>query len=103
MVGYDRVILVDALRRDGLAPGEIQRLTLAELQSISPTQHSSSPHDANLVAALDVGRRAGLALPEDVVIFGIGVENVTDFGDCPTPTVAAAVPLAVAAVLAELC
>jgi hydrogenase maturation protease len=102
MVGYDRVILVDAMQREGLAPGAVERLTLDDLRAISPTQHSASPHDANLVTALETGRRMGLHLPEEIVIYGVGVVNVLDFGDAPTPAVAAAIPVAAAAVLAEL-
>jgi hydrogenase maturation protease len=102
MVGYERVILIDALQRDGLAPGQVERLGLDDLRAISPTQHSASPHDAGLVTALDVGRRTGLALPDDIIIYGIGVENVSDFSETPTPAVAAAIPVATRAVLAEL-
>lgn len=102
MVGYDRVILVDALLQPGIVPGVITRLTLDDLEAISATQHSASPHDANLVTALSAGRRLGLSLPEDIVVFGVGVANVVDFGDTPTPLVAAAIPRAVRMVLDEL-
>jgi hydrogenase maturation protease len=102
MVGYDRVLLVDALQRPGVAPGAIVRLTLDDLASMSATQHSASPHDANLVTALAAGRQLGLALPSDVVVFGVGVANVLDFGETPTPEVASAIPGAVQRVLGEL-
>jgi hydrogenase maturation protease len=102
MVGHDRVILVDALQGEGIAPGAIERLSLEDLRSISPTRHSTSPHDANLITALEAGRQMGLHLPDEIVIYGIGVADVLDFGDCPTPAVGAAVPRAVAAVLADL-
>lgn len=107
MVGYDRVIVIDAmivdamLRRNG-SPGKIRRMTLEDLEAISPTQHSASTHDTSLVTALAMGRRMGLHLPEDVVIFAVDVENVIDFGDEPTPAVAAAIPEVVAAVLGEI-
>jgi len=103
MIGYDRAILIDAYQpRERLNPGTIHRLTLEDLQSLSPTQHSASPHDANLITALETGRRMGLQLPEDVTIFAIEVENVIDFGDQPTTSVAAAIPKATEAVIAEL-
>jgi hydrogenase maturation protease len=102
MLGYDRVILIDALRcRDG-RPGTIHRWRLEELQAISPTQHLVSPHDMSLATALDLGRRMGLPLPEEIIIYAIEVENVTEFGDEPTPAVTQAIPKATAAVLAEL-
>jgi hydrogenase maturation protease len=102
MIGYDRVILVDAIQQPGVSTGSIQRMTLDELRSISPTQHSASPHDASLVTALQTGQRMGLSLPAEVIIYAIQVENVTDFCDEPTPAVAAAIPKVTKAVLGEI-
>lgn len=102
MVGYDRVILVDALQHCNAKPGTIQRMTLEDLRTISPTQHSACAHDTSLVTALDMGRQMGLPLPEDLTIYGVGVENITHFGEQPTPAVAEAIPQVTAAVLAEL-
>jgi hydrogenase maturation protease len=96
MVGYERVILIDAVR-SGAAPGTIHRLCVDGV----PTQHSASAHDANLATALAVGRAAGYALPTetDVQIIGIEVKDVETFSDRCTPAVEAAVPHAAQAVL----
>ncbi len=102
MVGYDRVILIDAIHRRNGRLGVVHRLTLDDLQMISPTQHSASVHDTSLVTALEVGRRMGLPLPREIIIYAIEVANVTDFGAEPTPAVAEAIPEATAAVLTEL-
>lgn len=102
MVDYDRAILVDAiLGQNGLKPGEYRRMSLDDLEHISPTQHSSSSHDTTLITALDLGQRIGLKLPEDIIIYAIGVEKVYDFGESPTPAVAAAIPEIVQTVLHE--
>ena len=109
MVGYERVILIDALYNPGDRPGSAQcnpgavhRMTLADLQAISPTQHSASAHDTSLVTALEMGQRMDLPLPEELIIYAIEVENIIDFGDEPTPAVAQAIPGVAAAVLGEL-
>jgi hydrogenase maturation protease len=102
MVGYERVILIDALQAPQAQPGRIRRLTLADLEASHPTQHATSAHDTSLVTALAVGRRMGLPLPRQVVICAIEVENTVDFSDQPTPAVAAAIPGAAAAVLQVL-
>jgi hydrogenase maturation protease len=103
MIGYDRVILIDALAvQNGERPGTIHRLTLDDLRDISPTQHSASAHDTSLVTALEAGYLLDMRLPKDIVIYAIEVENVTDFNDEPTAAVAEAVPAAAAAVLSEL-
>ena len=118
MVGYERVILIDActwtppghstgaperpIQRWTGQPGTVHRLTLEELRTISPTQHSVSSHDTSLATALELGRQMGLSLPEEIIIYAIEVENITDFGDEPTPAVARAIPRVTEAVLAEL-
>jgi hydrogenase maturation protease len=102
MVGYDRVILVDALMGCGEAPGALLRWTLADMGTMAPTQHMASAHDATLPTALEAGRRLGLQVPNDVIVFAIAAQNVVEFGGQPTAAVMAAVPLAAAAVLAEL-
>lgn len=43
MVGYDRVILVDALLGGGEVPGTVLRWTLADLDTMAPTQHWPPP------------------------------------------------------------
>lgn len=102
MIGYECVILVDAFEHPDVPPGMVHRMTLDDLRRVSPTQHSASPHDASLVTALELGQRMGLPLPPRITIYAIGVENVTDFSERLTPSVAAAVPVVTAAVLAEL-
>ena len=103
MIGYDRVILIDAFQRlHDNCPGKVHRMSLEDLRSISPTQHSASPHDASLVTALEAGQRMGLPLPQDITIFAIEVENVMDFSDQPTQPVAAVIPQVTEAVLAEI-
>ncbi len=103
MVGYDRVILIDAiLQKNDNQPGKITRMTLDDLREISPTQHSASAHDTTLVTALDAGRELGLSLPDEIIIFAIEVENVMDFSEEPTPNVASAIPVVKDAVFEEL-
>ena len=102
MVGYDCVILIDALCIHPSRPGAIRRMSLEDLGSMSPTQHIASAHDTSLLTALAAGRRMSLALPVAVTLFAVEAENVLDFGEEMTPAVAEALPAAVRAVLAEL-
>ena len=102
MIGYDRVILIDALQHGDVKPGTIHRLTLEDLKTINPTQHGASPHDASLITALEAGQRMGLPLPREITIYAIEVENITDFSDQPTQAVAASIPKVTAMVLEEI-
>lgn len=102
MIGYERVILIDAIIKGSGTPGTFHKLSLEELHSLSPPRHLSSPHDVTLTTAIDVGRKMGLPLPDIITIFAIEVENITDFSDRPTPAVAAVIPVVAQAVLNEL-
>ena len=99
MAGYERAIVIDAIVT-GAEPGTIHHLTPDAI----PTQRSASAHDVNLSTALEFGRQAGLSLPENenILLIGIEVENVLDFGETCTPAVQAAVPNAVQEVLQAL-
>lgn len=102
MLGYDNVILIDALSLESIEPGAIRKLKLDDLRAISSTQHSASTHDTNLLTALDAGKRMALPLPANITIIAIEANVILDFSETMTPAVAAAVPLAVDAVLLEL-
>ncbi len=102
MVGYENVILVDALKLNEITPGVVRKLQLEELRDISITQHSASTHDTNLVTAYDAGKRMSLPLPNDVTVIGIEADVTLDFGEQLSPVVEQAVPRAVEAVMAEL-
>jgi hydrogenase maturation protease len=99
MVGYERAILVDAIQTPGGRPGVISRLTLDDIASAVPTQHSASTHDMNLPTALAMGRRLGLALPDEIEILAVEAEEVLTFGETCTPAVAAAIPVVTELVL----
>jgi hydrogenase maturation protease len=104
LLGYERVFLIDAylLQEQNMTPGRIHRMTLADLRSVSPTQHSTSAHDTSLVTALDTAEYLGYQVPGEITIYAVEVENILEFGEEPTPAVAAAIPEVVESILAEL-
>jgi hydrogenase maturation protease len=102
MVGYDRVILVDAIQTPDGQPGTVWRLTLDDIASAVPTQHSASAHDMNLPTALELGRQLGLYLPRKIEIFAIEAVDVVTFDETCTPDVAAAIPVVTELVLQTL-
>jgi hydrogenase maturation protease len=101
IAGYERVILVDAIQTRNGKPGDIHRLHADDLRA---SLHAGSTHDLSLAGALRLGRSMGMALPEDksIVIIAVEVEDVLTFDEKCTPAVAAAIPRAAEAVLAEL-
>jgi len=99
LANFDKAIIIDAIQtRDGKV-GQIYRL---EPGALDATRHSSTPHDINLVTALELGKRMGLSLPRQIVFFAIEVADVTTFGEKCTPGVEQAISLATDMVLQEL-
>lgn len=91
MIGYDRVIVIDAIWSPDGATGEVLSF---DAGCLPETMNSASAHDADLPTALRVGRALGADLPPDsaIQIVGVGAREVLTFGETPTPPVAAALP-----------
>lgn len=87
--GYERVILVDAIQTVDGQVGDLYELTL---DSFCATLHSGCSHDMDLFTALELGRRLGMPMPDQVDILAIEVENVLDFGEGCTPAIEAVIP-----------
>lgn len=96
LAGRHRAVLVDAVRLGG-KPGQVYRLSAEDFRG---NIRAASPHEAGLPEALALGRRLGMEMPE-VAVVGIEPAEVEEFGEELTPAVAAAIPEAVALVLAE--
>lgn len=96
MIGYDRVIIIDAI----LTGGELGTIHLLTPDDI-PTQRSASVHDVNLPTALEFGRHAGASLPtaSDITLIGIEAGDVQTFDETLSPALKLIVPHAVDHVL----
>lgn len=98
MVGYQRVILIDAL---WTPIEEVGRVQVFDAGDLTETLNTRSTHDADLPTALRMGRELGASLPEthQIQIVAITANQVLDFCDRPTPAVEGAIPVACEAVL----
>ncbi len=96
MIGYDRVIIIDAI----LTGGELGTIHLLTPDDI-PTQRSASVHDVNLPTALEFGRHAGASLPtaSDITLIGIEAGDVQTFDETLSPALKLSLPHAVDHVL----
>ncbi len=99
LVNFDRAIIIDAIQTTGGKVGQIYRL---EPGTFDTTRHAATPHDVNFATALELGNRLGLALPQQIIIFAIEVENVSSFREECTPEVERAIPVCVEKVIQEL-
>ncbi len=99
LVNFDKVIIIDAIQtRDGKV-GQIYRL---EPEALDASQHLSTPHDVNFATALELGKKLGLALPQDIIIFAIEVKDITTYRERCTPEVEQVIPIATEMVMQEL-
>lgn len=99
LAGYDRAIIIDAIQTVGGQAGDIYQLEPGALDS---TQHAASPHDVNFATALELGKRLGLPLPQQIVIFAIEVADASTFSEECTPEVRVAIPGCVEMIIQEL-
>ena len=99
IVGYDDVVIIDAICSGEQLPGSVVLLEPGDL----PTLHSSSSHDVSLPTALRLASDMGLQPPQvHIVAIAIKAASTLDFREELSPAVADAVPAAVQAVLSLL-
>jgi hydrogenase maturation protease len=93
MEGFDRVVVVDAVRTGANPFGTVHALPVEDLRAPS----GPSPHSLGLPSALELARRAGAEVPSRVFLVLVEVEVMDEVGEGLTREVAAAVPRAVRA------
>jgi hydrogenase maturation protease len=100
LVGYDRAIIIDAIRTGGGKPGTIYQLTPDDL----PPQRTdlTSQHQLGLLNALQLGKELSQPMPKKIVIIAVEAEDVHTFSEKLTPLVEQAVSQVVGIVLSEL-
>jgi hydrogenase maturation protease len=98
LIGYQQVIIIDAIQTQQAPTGEVFNFRLEELSDFS-AGHTTAVHDTSLQTAIELGKAMGAQLPEDIFIVGIETERVYDFSEELTPAVEAAIPLATQAVM----
>jgi hydrogenase maturation protease len=90
LIGYERAILIDAYLSEK-QEGSIIVSKLEELPDYSAF-HLTSAHDMSLQNALEMGRRLGVNLPDEITVVGVSASNVYDFSEELSPLVKDAVP-----------
>ncbi|NMC11396.1 MAG: hydrogenase maturation protease [Chloroflexi bacterium] len=94
LIGYDRAIIVDAITTGKDPIGTVTKFPLSQIKSIGQG-HLSSPHDASLPEAIEMGKLMGAQLPDLVTIIAIEAQNVYDFSEELSIPVEEAVPVAI--------
>ena len=87
--GYGRAIVIDSIETSGGVPGAWHRL---DLEALRDTMHLTSIHDVNFATAMELGRRLGIPLPDEVHIFAVEVEEIRTFSEWMTPALERSYP-----------
>ena len=99
LVGYDRAIIIDAIQTVGGKAGQIYHL---EPKAFDTALHTASAHGIDFTTALEFGKKLGLPLPQQIIIFAIEASDVSTFREECTPEVKKAISPCVEMVLQEL-
>ena len=96
---YEKAIIIDAIQSGQGKAGTVYRLKPEQISSY----HNASPHDIDFITALELGKKTGMSLPEDILIFAIEAGDVESVREECTPEVSAASPRCVEMICQELC
>ena len=100
-MGYDRLIVIDAVLAEGEKVGEIYRFRPSSVYE--PSRSAISPHHFNLATTVEIGRKLFPdMMPEEVIAFGIGTEEPAIVTEEMTASVEGAIPVVVGLVLDEI-
>jgi hydrogenase maturation protease len=100
IIGFDRLIVVDAVSADDRDTGLILR---TGPESFSRSENAISMHSCGLNAALTLaGKMYRDEVPRQVSIIGIGIQQVDIVTESLSPEIEAALPQAVRAVIEEI-
>ncbi len=99
IVGYRRVILVDAVTTGEAPRGSVNVYPLGELPNPG-LGHLNSAHETSLQTALELARQLDAEVPAEITVVAIETDRVFELGEELTPEATAALPRAVALVRA---
>lgn len=98
MEGFERVVVVDAVRTGASPSGTVHAVPLEAIHA----PEGPSPHAIGLPSAIGRARAAGAPVPARIQVVAIEVLDMEEIGEGLTPPVEAAVPEATRAVRREV-
>lgn len=100
ILGYDKAIIIDAVKTDKGEEGEVKRIPLDDFS----TMHSCNPHDVSLTEAIKMARKMGEdRIPLEIIVVGVLMKQIPcEFGEKLSNKIATAVPKAVEITLNEI-
>lgn len=75
--GYDRLIIVDTIKKVNPRPGQIHHLKEKDLRHIP----GPSPHYVSIPQTLEIGSKLGLRVPERIEIIAVEAKSMYNLGE----------------------
>lgn len=88
IAGFDKLIIVDTIKREDPETGKCYVLDGSELRSIP----GPSPHYVSIPQAIDIGRQIGLHVPADIKIVAVEAKNLYNLGEGLTNEMKESIP-----------
>jgi hydrogenase maturation protease len=99
VVGYESLVIIDAIQTGQAAPGFVHELSLDDLKLLP----SMSPHFLGVGELLALGRQLGLQVPSQVRIFAVEIQDSLTVSSEMTPQLLAALHGVVDQILVRWC
>ncbi|MFQ6084028.1 MAG: hydrogenase maturation protease [Candidatus Aminicenantia bacterium] len=88
VTGYDRLILIDTIKKENPEPGKIRLFDIKDLRHIP----GPSPHYVSFPQIFSLGKKAGLKMPSIVKIIAIEAKNIYNLEEGLSVKVERAIP-----------
>lgn len=88
IIGYDRLIIIDTIKRCDPQAGRIHILAAEELRHIP----GPSPHYVSIPQTIAIGRQLGLRVPSHIKIIAIEAKDLFHLGEGLSPEIENKIP-----------
>ena len=88
VVGYDKLIIIDTIKKPHPHTGRIHILEKKDLRHIP----GPSPHYVSFPQTLEIGEKLGLKMPKEIRIVAVEAKNMYNLGEKLTQQMKAALP-----------
>ena len=100
-IGYDRMIVIDAIITEDEKVGEIYRLQPENIRC--PSSPFVSPHHANLTSTLEMGKSLFPSeMPEEIIVYAITTHEAFEVTEEMTEKVKKSIPEVVTLILNDI-
>lgn len=82
--GYDRAVLVDAIRTSDCVPGKLHKL---DIEDFSSTRQFVSPHWTNVYTAMYMAKKYDFDVPAKITVFAVEIDEQNEVTEECSPAI----------------